>query len=100
MCRSHSRRRSSRSWNEHSLGDPPWTSSLAQPIGIELGQFAWHEQPILADELSVEADFAAAVVGALDADHVPVNLALVAIVGFLVGLSGGEVEAAGDFFVE
>ena len=44
---------------------------------IQSVQIRRHEQPVLADHLAVEADGAAAVVGALDADEVPVDLAVV-----------------------
>ena len=55
---------------------------------------------LFADEFAIEMDFAATVIGTLDVDEVPVNLALVAIVSAaFVGLAGGEVEAAGDFFI-
>lgn len=58
------------------------------------------EEAVFSDEFAVEVDFAAAVVFALDGDHVPVDLGAVGVVGFFVGLAGGEVEGAGDFFVE
>ena len=71
-----------------------------QCSAVEFGEGFWEEDAVLADEFSVEVDFSAAVVLALDADHVPVDLGAVAVVGVLVGLAGGEVEGAGDFLVE
>jgi hypothetical protein len=58
------------------------------------------EHSIFTDQLAVKVNFAAAVVWALDLDEVPVDGAAVFVVGFLVGLAEGHVEAAGDFFVE
>ena len=55
---------------------------------------------VAANEFAVEVDLAAAVVRALDVDHVPMDLAAVAVVGLLVGLAGRKVERARDFFVE
>src|SRR5947207_12262731 len=71
-----------------------------QPFRIQPRQFGKCEQPVFADELAIELDLAAPEVGALDADHVPMDLAAVAIVGFVVGLAGRQVKAAGDLFVE
>src|SRR5690349_22610846 len=52
-------------------------TSCAQAIRVQVRQLRQHEQPVFANELVIEPDFAAPVVGALDADHVPVDLALV-----------------------
>ena len=38
--------------------------------------------------------------GRLDHDHVPVDLAVVAVGGLVVTAAGGEVDAAADLFVE
>ncbi len=74
---------------------------MGRKRSVEEFEFREDEFTVLADDAAVEFDFAAAVVRALDADEVPVDLAAVAVVGFaLVGLAGGEVEAAGDFLVE
>src|SRR6476659_7471124 len=72
----------------------------SQSIRIERRQLRQDEQPILANQLVVEPDLSAAPVLALDVDHVPVDLALVAVAVGFVRLPGREVEAAGDFFVE
>ena len=72
------------------------TSSIIQRL-----QFRGKELAVFADQFAVEVDFAAAVVGALDIDEVPVDLAHVAVVGAaFVSLAGGKVEAAGDLFIE
>ena len=68
--------------------------------GLRLWSGPGFEEAVVADEFAVEVDRAAAVLGALDIDHVPVDLGAVAIVGQLVGLAGGEVEGAADFLVE
>src|SRR5687768_5594959 len=76
------------------------SGSSAKPFGIQPLQLAKRKHPILPHQLLVKVDLPAAVVLALDAHHVPVDLALVAVVGLLVRLAGREVEAAGDLFVE
>src|SRR6478735_1753379 len=58
---------------------PP--SRLKNPSIIQRLQLGQEELPVLADQFAVEMDLPAAVVGALNADEVPVNLALVAVVG-------------------
>jgi hypothetical protein len=73
----------------------PSLQSCIQPL-----QIPRHELAILPQQLAVEPDFAAAVVGPLDEHQVPVDAAGVAVVGDVVGLAGREVEAAADFFVE
>src|SRR5688500_10159071 len=67
---------------------------------VEVGEFGDDEAAVLADEAVVEVDFAAADFGGLHEDDVPVDGGVVAVVGFLVGLAGGEVDGAGDLFVE
>lgn len=59
-----------------------------------------HKLSILPNRLSVKVNFAAAVIGTLNIDEVPVHGTAVAVVGDFVGLPGGEMETAGDFFVE
>src|SRR3712207_5752449 len=66
--------------------------SRPQPLGVQSLQFRHDEPPVLANQPPVEPDLAAAVLGALDADHVPVDLALVAVAVHVVRLAGGEVE--------
>src|SRR5688572_12131113 len=71
-----------------------------QIIGVQLVQRFRDKQPVLANEFSVEADFAATVFRTLDADHVPMHLRLVAVAHSLVSLARSEVEGSRDFFVE
>src|SRR6266850_6208663 len=52
------------------------------------------------NQLPVKVDFAAAVIRPLNADHVPMHLASVPVIGFIVSLAGGEMKRAGDFLVE
>ena len=59
-----------------------------------------NELTVLADQLAVEIDLTATVVGSLDVDEIPVNGAAVPVVRDLVGLSRGEVEATGNLLVE
>ena len=59
-----------------------------------------HKAAVFADEDAVEPDFATADGRVLTADDVPVDLTVVAVGCFFVALTGGEVERAGDFFVE
>ena len=68
--------------------------------GIEFFQRGEGEEAILSDELSIEPHFPAAEFRALDADEVPMDAAGVSIARGFVGLTGGEVERARDFFVE
>src|SRR5688572_15844060 len=77
-------------------------SAISRPqlLRIQPAQLRRRENAVFADELVIEVDLAAAVVFSLNADHVPVHLAAVAVVGFVVRLAGREVEAAGDLFVE
>src|SRR5204863_6485400 len=49
---------------------------------------------------SVEVNFAAAVILALDADHVPMDLTAVAVVRFFVSLARSEMKRTGDLLVE
>ena len=56
--------------------------------------------PIFANRFAVEVDFSTAVIRALDAYHVPVNLAPVPIVRFFVSLPRREMKRAGDFLIE
>ena len=48
---------------------PNWLDLKVQAV-----KGLWYKLSVFADEFSVEVDFAAAVVFALDAHHVPVNL--------------------------
>ena len=68
------------------------TLPAAPPLAREMKRYE--------DEDVVEVDLAAAVGGVLHHDHVPVDLAAVAVVGLLVRLTGRQVEAAGDLLVE
>ena len=55
---------------------------------------------VFADQFAIEPHFPAAVVGALDADHVPMDLAAVAVAADFIGLTRGEVEGPGNLLVE
>src|SRR5580658_2288109 len=70
-----------------------------QILGIQLVKRLGHEQAVLADQPPVEAYLAAAVIRALDANHVPVDLGLVAVSAVIVGLARGEVKRPGDLLV-
>src|SRR5258707_12995410 len=74
--------------------------STHQVFRVEPGQLFAHEQAIFTDELIIKIDFAAAVFGTLNRDEVPVNLASVAVVGFLVGLAGRKMKGSGDLLVK
>src|SRR3954463_4609607 len=69
-------------------------------FGVEPVQGLRDEEAVLADQLVVEPDFAAAVIGTLDADHVPMDLRFVAVADPLVGLARREVEGARDLLIE
>jgi hypothetical protein len=55
---------------------------------------------IAPDQLTVEIDLAATVFWALDAYHVPVDLAPIPIIRFFVSLARSKMKRAGDFLVE
>ena len=59
---------------------------------IEQAQLLREKFPVATDEFPVEINFPAAVIWTLNADHIPVNLASVSVVSFLVGLSRSEME--------
>ena len=63
-------------------------------------KFLWNKEAIFADELLVKVDLAPAIVRSLDADHIPMDLAAVAVIGPFVSLSGREMKGTGDLFVE
>jgi len=63
-------------------------------------QLVRQKLPIFAKQFAVEVDFSTAVIRALDVYHVPVNLAPIPIVRFLVSLSRGEMERASDLLVK
>ena len=67
---------------------------------IELLKVLGNEPAVDADGLAVEKDGAAAVLGALNLHEVPVDLRAIAVVGLVVGVAGGQMEAAGDLLVE
>ena len=69
-------------------------------LGIQGLEGFGNEPAILADEFSVEVDGPAAVIFALDADEIPVDLGAVAVFGLFVALAWGEVERAVDFLIE
>src|SRR5271170_3862341 len=69
-------------------------SAGQQVFRVQLLEGLRHEDPVPSDELSVEPDLPAAVLGPLDADHVPVNLGLVAVAAVSIGLTRCEVEGA------
>ena len=67
---------------------------------VESLEVGGDEPTIFANEFSVEPNFSATVIGALNENEVPMDTAAVAVVGFVVGISGSEVERAADFFIE
>ena len=75
-------------------------SSSCEPAAIERSQLRRQEFAITPNEFAVEVNFAAAVVGSLDIDHVPMDLAAVSVIGLFVRLAGRKMERARDLFVE
>src|SRR4029077_18146071 len=63
-------------------------------------QLAREKLSIFPNQFAVEVDLSTPVIGTLNADHVPVDLAPVSVVGFLVSLSRGEMKRAGDFLIK
>src|SRR6266404_2695537 len=59
------------------------------------------EKPsIFPNQFAVEVNFSTPVIGTLNAYHVPVDLAPVSIVCFLISLSWRQVKRAGDFLIK
>lgn len=68
--------------------------------GIEYSQFRGSEKSVMAYEFVVQVNVSASGLFRLDADHVPVDSGLVAVVRHMVGLSRRQVEGAGYLFVK
>lgn len=66
--------------------------TLRDRSGIKDSEALVQEESVLANQLPVEVDFPSAIFRALDADHVPMDLGAVGVVGVFIRLSGGEVE--------
>jgi hypothetical protein len=64
----------------------PWQTGIQRP------QVRRKEQAIFANQLTIEPDFATTIVGPLDKDQIPVDATSVAVVGFVVSVSGREME--------
>jgi hypothetical protein len=77
-----------------------YTFHLEQFSRIEFFQRRKGEQTVLPDQFIIEPDFAAAVFGTLDINHVPMHGRLVAVAAFFVSLARGEVERTGNLLVE
>ena len=55
---------------------------------------------ISSNEFAVEINLAAAIIRSLDVDHVPMDLAAVAIISFFISLARSEMKRARDFLVK
>src|SRR6185312_13657509 len=73
---------------------------LFQIRRIEWFQIFRQEHAVSADEFAIKPDFAAAPFGPLNQHHVPMHRRAISVVALLVGLTGREVQRAGDFFIE
>src|SRR5947208_10143775 len=71
-----------------------------EPAAVQRAKLFRHKFAIPSDDFAIEANFAAAILRTLNTHHVPVHLASIAIVTFLVCLARREVKGAADFFVE
>lgn len=69
------------------------SESIAPSSPVQPREIRRHEHSVLSDHLAVEADGAAAVVGALDADEVPVDLAVVAVADRSFGPLHGKCQS-------
>ena len=74
--------------------------SLLRQAFVERLQILRDEEAIFTNQLSVEPDFAAAIVGPLNQNEVPVNSTAIAVVGFFVSIARREVKRATDLFIE
>src|SRR5688572_22606131 len=59
----------------------------AQPFRVERAQRFRNEPSVFTDQFPVEMNGPPTVIGALNIDHVPMDLRAVAVVGFLVRLA-------------
>src|SRR5439155_22761152 len=71
-----------------------------QSLPVQRTPLVQKKPSIFANRFAVEVDFSTAVIRALDAYHIPVNLAPVPIVRFFVSLPRREMKRAGDFLIE
>src|SRR2546423_7184297 len=55
---------------------------------------------ISSNEFAIEINLAAAIIRSLDADHVPMDLAAVAIISFFISLARSEMKRGRDFLVK
>ena len=69
-------------------------------LPVQLVERLRNKLSVLADKFAIKPDLSAPVVSPLDADHVPVDLRLIAIAGFIVGLPGSEMKRPGNFFIK
>jgi hypothetical protein len=63
-------------------------------------KFLREEEAVFPYELLVKVDITSAIIRSLDADEIPMNLAAVAIVSPLIGLSGCEMKGTANLFVK
>ena len=71
-----------------------------EAAAIQRSQIGGKKFAIFADQFSVEVNLAAAVIGSLDANHIPMNLAAVPVVGLFIRLTRREMERARNLFIE
>ena len=59
---------------------------------IQGAQIRRDELAVFPDQLAVEVNFAAPVIGPLNANHIPMHLAAISVVSIVVSLARREVE--------
>src|SRR5205823_1766859 len=92
---------SSAAWQRGEEEDSPVSlGTFAKSVSVQGTQLLWQKFAVLPDQFAVEINFSAAVFWTLNVHHVPVDLASVPIVGFLVRLSRSKMKRAGNFLVE
>ncbi len=79
----------------------PSIQNLArQVLRIEPVQIIGNESAVPADEFAVEVDFPSPELFGLNKNYIPVDFRLIAVVGLVICLAGGEVDGAADLLIE
>src|ERR1700681_4032574 len=74
--------------------------ALDKGTAIERPKLFREKFAVSPNQLPVKVDSSAAIIRSLNAHHVPVHLASVPVIGFVVSLPGSEMKRSGDFLIE
>lgn len=73
---------------------------LFQIFGVQAFQLGQKESAVLANQHIIKPDFAATVFGCHNQHQIPVDCGFIAVGGILVAVAGGEMDRAGNLFIE